>query len=229
MQLDIAVESVLTANGAMHELLSTCSAAVDAVRRPQHGRALGRDRRRALLDVESDAGLVAFSQGLYRALRRGGRAPRHPGRRAARARHGRRDRARRDRREAGGELYLAMDNCPHQAVLVGEAAAAERARAIAAARGLVCEQLPYDRAVHTPLFAPFAEDLRGGVRRPAGRPRADAAVVVHDRGALPRRPRGDPRAAGGALDRARAVPRDDRGAATTTARACSSRPARAGT
>ena len=24
----------------------------------------------------------------------------------------------------------------------------------------MCEQLPYDRAVHTPLFAPFAEDLR---------------------------------------------------------------------
>src|ERR1700677_3313893 len=53
-----------------------------------------------------------------------------------------------------------MDNCAHQAVLVGEADAAARAREIAIAEGVMCEVLPYDRAVHTPLFAPFAEDLR---------------------------------------------------------------------
>ena len=58
-----------------------------------------------------------------------------------------------------------MDNCPHQAVLVGEAGAAARARELAVAEGLMCEQLPYDRAVHTPLFAPFAEDLRATFAR----------------------------------------------------------------
>jgi phosphopantetheinyl transferase len=58
-------------------------------------------------------------------------------------------------------------------VLVGEPGAAARAREIAARAGLVCEVLPYDRAVHTPLFAPFAEDLRRifselPVRTPSG-------------------------------------------------------------
>src|SRR5581483_599382 len=61
---------------------------------------------------------------------------------------------------AGGELYLAIDNCPHQVVLVGAADDVARARAIAAERGLVCETLPYDRAVHTPQFEPIARDLR---------------------------------------------------------------------
>jgi malonyl CoA-acyl carrier protein transacylase/phosphopantetheinyl transferase len=64
-------------------------------------------------------------------------------------------------REAGGELSVAMDNCPHQAVLVGEPAAAERARAILQREGLIFEQLPYDRAVHTPRFAAFVDRLRG--------------------------------------------------------------------
>src|SRR5262249_21774425 len=39
------------------------------------------------------------------------------------------------------------------------------ARAIALDEGLMCEELPYDRAVHTPLFAPFAEDLRATFAR----------------------------------------------------------------
>jgi phosphopantetheinyl transferase (holo-ACP synthase) len=46
-------------------------------------------------------------------------------------------------------------------VLVGDPDAAARAREIATAAGIVSEPLPYDRAVHTPAFAPFAEDLRG--------------------------------------------------------------------
>ena len=43
---------------------------------------------------------------------------------------------------------------------MGEPAAIDRAREAAAREGIVAEELPYDRAVHTPLFAPFAEDLR---------------------------------------------------------------------
>ena len=126
--------------------------------RPQHRRALRRDRDGPARRRER-RGLVAFSQGLYRAY--AAAAERHDipgavllalGTDAATAL----DIA----AEAGGELHLAMDNCPHQAVLVGEAAAAARAREIAAGRGLVCEELPYDRAVHTPMFAPFADDLR---------------------------------------------------------------------
>src|SRR5262249_43150781 len=62
--------------------------------------------------------------------------------------------------EAGGRLFVAMDNCPHQTVLVGERDAAERARAIAIRGGVIHGELPYDRAVHTPLFGKFSEDRR---------------------------------------------------------------------
>ncbi len=53
-----------------------------------------------------------------------------------------------------------MDNCPHQTVLVGEPQAVERARELLVRDGLIHEQLPYDRAVHTPRFGPFADVLR---------------------------------------------------------------------
>ena len=62
--------------------------------------------------------------------------------------------------EVGGELFIAMDNCPHQVVLVGDSDSVARAQELARGRGFVCETLPYDRAVHTPLFAPIADDLR---------------------------------------------------------------------
>jgi acyl transferase domain-containing protein/phosphopantetheinyl transferase len=158
MQLDIAVESVLTANGAMHALLSRLVRRADAVvghSTGEHSAALVT----GVLDVDTDERLMAFSQGLYRAY--ADAASRHdiPGAVLLAIGAGAGD-ALRMAEEAGGELHLAMDNCPHQAVLVGAAEAAARVREIAARDGIVCEQLPYDRAVHTPLFAPFAEDLR---------------------------------------------------------------------
>lgn len=63
-------------------------------------------------------------------------------------------------RQAGGDLFVAMDNCPHQAVIVGERAAIERARAVAEEEGLIYEFLAFDRAYHTPLFSQYAEHLR---------------------------------------------------------------------
>lgn len=63
-------------------------------------------------------------------------------------------------RVAEGEVYVAMDNCPHQAVLVGEQQAADRALEIVRREGLIFERLNFDRAYHTPLFAPYADHLR---------------------------------------------------------------------
>ncbi len=158
MELDIAVEAVLTANAAVHGVISRLVPRCDAVlghSTGEHSAAMAV----GALDVETDERLAAFCHGLYASY--ADAAERHEvpaavllaiGADAAAAR--------RIAEEAGGELYLAMDNCPHQAVLVGEGAAAERAREIAVGAGLMCEVLPYDRAVHTPLFAPFADDLR---------------------------------------------------------------------
>jgi acyl transferase domain-containing protein len=58
---------------------------------------------------------------------------------------------------AGPDLYLAMDNCPHQSVLVGSKSAAEKAIGELRNRGIIYELLPFDRPYHTPLFQPYAE------------------------------------------------------------------------
>jgi len=158
MELDIAVEAVLTGNAAVYGVVSRLVPRCDAVlghSTGEHSAAMAV----GALDVETDERLAAFCHGLYASY--ADAAERHEvpaavllaiGADAAAARQ--------IAEEAGGELYLAMDNCPHQAVLVGETAAAARAQEIAVGAGLMCEVLPYDRAVHTPLFAPFAEDLR---------------------------------------------------------------------
>jgi acyl transferase domain-containing protein len=56
-----------------------------------------------------------------------------------------------------GDIYVAMDNCPHQSVIVGTKAAAERAAEHLQRRGVIYEFLPFDRPYHTPLFGAYAE------------------------------------------------------------------------
>ncbi|MGH8444317.1 MAG: type I polyketide synthase, partial [Solimonas sp.] len=59
-----------------------------------------------------------------------------------------------------GDLIVAMDNCPNQLVLFGPPAAAEALRERLSAEGVICVALPFGRAYHTPLFKPFADELR---------------------------------------------------------------------
>lgn len=158
MQLDVAVESVLTASGAMHALLRKLIGAPDVMvghSTGEHSAAIAG----GVLDVETDERLRAFCEGLHNSY--ADAASRHDIPRAVLLALGTDGgRGLEIAGDAGGEIHLAMDNCPHQAVLVGEPAAIDRAREAAAREGIVAEVLPYDRAVHTPLFAPFAEDLR---------------------------------------------------------------------
>ena len=158
MELDIAVESVLTANAAVFAVVRRLVPGVDAIvghSTGEHSAAMAA----GLLDLDSDAALGGFCLGLHDAwtaadgsgqiadavlLALGTDA----------------GTARRIAEQAGGGMYLAMDNCLHQVVLSGEPGAAARAREIATAEGIMCETLPYDRAVHTPLFAPYADQLR---------------------------------------------------------------------
>jgi acyl transferase domain-containing protein len=75
--------------------------------------------------------------------------------------------------QAGSDgLYIGMDNCPHQSVIVGDARAVDRARLLAQAQGLLHEFLAFDRAYHTPLFEPYVGYLRDTfARTPVGQPR----------------------------------------------------------
>ena len=62
---------------------------------------------------------------------------------------------------AAGRLILAMDNCPSQLVLCGDGTAVSSAEEELTAAGGICERLPFDRAYHTHLFEPFAEQVAG--------------------------------------------------------------------
>lgn len=52
-------------------------------------------------------------------------------------------------------IRVAMNNCPHQTVLVGLPEAMATVETELSARGIVCERLPFSRPYHTPLFEPF--------------------------------------------------------------------------
>jgi acyl transferase domain-containing protein/phosphopantetheinyl transferase len=158
MQMDIAVESVLAGNHAAHALLERLGLHYDACIGHSTGEFSAAMAARALR-VTDDERRTAFSAGLYRcysAASKGDDVPRA----TLLAIAADREQVEAIAREAGGELFVGMDNCPHQNVLVGEPDAAERVRAILKREGIIHEQLPYDRAVHTPRFAAFAQALR---------------------------------------------------------------------
>jgi acyl transferase domain-containing protein/phosphopantetheinyl transferase len=56
---------------------------------------------------------------------------------------------------SSGRLTIAMDNCPHQVILVGDERAAEEALAHLQGRGGICQRLPWDRPYHTAAVEPI--------------------------------------------------------------------------
>lgn len=57
------------------------------------------------------------------------------------------------------EIYIAMDNCPHQSVIVGDRTAIDQVVGHLRTHGLIYEFLPFDRPYHTPNFKLYAEGL----------------------------------------------------------------------
>jgi phosphopantetheine--protein transferase-like protein len=111
-----------------------------------------------ILDLDTEERLTSFSQALNRYYQE---SVAHDGvpRATLLAIGAEREQVAAIAQESGGEIYLAMDNCPHQAILVGTREAAERALEIVRREGLIYEQLTFDRAYHTQLFAPYADHL----------------------------------------------------------------------
>ena len=56
--------------------------------------------------------------------------------------------------------FVAMDNCPHQTVIVGLPAAIASIEADLNTKSMIYERLDLDRPYHTPLFEPFMAPLR---------------------------------------------------------------------
>lgn len=61
--------------------------------------------------------------------------------------------------EEDDEIYLALDNCQHQAVLYGPRAKMDAVADTLRPEGGMSAFLPFDRPYHTPLFAPVAEKV----------------------------------------------------------------------
>lgn len=156
--MDIAIESVFTANQAMHAILSRLGLRPDAI----VGHSTG--EYSALLaagavKIDDEGRLIQHildgNRATERAMRTGkvpegvllAVGPADP--EVLRGLTARRDEA----------LYLAMDNCPHQAVVCGREDAIARVEVELRQQGAVCQRLPFTRAYHTPLFEKVAEEL----------------------------------------------------------------------
>jgi malonyl CoA-acyl carrier protein transacylase len=61
---------------------------------------------------------------------------------------------------AGGEVIVAMDNCPHQCVAVGPTPQIAKVEASLQERGVLFERLPFRRPYHTPQFDPWMGPFR---------------------------------------------------------------------
>lgn len=55
---------------------------------------------------------------------------------------------------AGGLATVAIDNCPHQVVLSGPSVTVDAVADSLRNQGIMCDPLPFERAYHTPSFAP---------------------------------------------------------------------------
>jgi acyl transferase domain-containing protein/acyl carrier protein len=66
---------------------------------------------------------------------------------------------------APGRLHVAMQNCPHQTVVLGAEEDVAGLIEELGRRGLLYERLPFDRPYHTPLFEVYAEGLQSVLDR----------------------------------------------------------------
>jgi len=154
-QMDVAIEALLTANHALYTLLARLGIQPDAMLGHSTGE-YSAMRAAGMLDEESYDQLLLELNRLYEGVVAEGGIPEA----TLLAVGAGRDQVAAIVEEVGGDLYLGMDNCPHQVVLVGSKEAADQAIERIRRQGFIYEILPFDRAYHTPLFAPYAEALR---------------------------------------------------------------------
>ena len=159
---EVAVNVVLSAQWGLYRLLSKLGLRPDAVVGHSSGELLALAAAGVLEVDRSFEGKLGDLGSIFGRLETSGEIPK--GRLVAVAAPRQKVEAALDRR-----VVVAMDNCPHQVVIAGEPGPVEAAVGRLKAQGLVCEDLSFDRAYHTPGFAPamgpisgFFESLRVG-------------------------------------------------------------------
>ncbi len=61
---------------------------------------------------------------------------------------------------AAQDCYVAIENCPHQTVVMGWSSSIAKVQAELQRHRILCEPLPVSQPYHTPLFAPYASTIR---------------------------------------------------------------------
>jgi len=154
-QMDVAIEALLTANHALYTLLTGLGIQPDAMLGHSTGE-YSAMRVAGMLDEEHYGERLLELNRLYEGVAALEGIPKAmlvaigAGRDQVEAMIG----------EVGGDLHVAMDNCPHQTILVGSREATDRVLEPIRRQGFIYEVLPFDRAYHTLLFASYAEVLR---------------------------------------------------------------------
>ncbi len=87
-----------------------------------------------------------------------------------------------------GDMQLAMDNCPNQIVMFGSPQAAQALSQRLSEEGAICQELPFGRAYHTPLFKPLADAYRDYFREADFGPGRVTLYSARSVGAFPSEP-----------------------------------------
>ncbi|MBM3240061.1 acyltransferase domain-containing protein [Candidatus Poribacteria bacterium] len=155
-QMDGAIESVLTADWALHTLLSSLEIQPDMVVGHSTGEFAAMYASGAAVVDEHYFEQLGLLNNIYEDAKTAGSIP--DAVMVAVGADYNKVRAIID--EIDGNIYVAMDNCPHQVVIVGEKQAVEQAIEQIQISGLIYEKLSFDRAYHTPMFRNVCEGLR---------------------------------------------------------------------
>lgn len=154
-QMDVAIEALVTANQALNTLLMDLGIRPDVILGHSTGD-FSAMRAAGMLDTEHYDQRILDLNERYRSTAEIGGIP------AATllAVGAGREQVNALLVASGGDGFVAMDNCPHQTVVAGTPAVIDRIFEQAQTQGYLCERLAFDRAYHTPLYAPYAEAVR---------------------------------------------------------------------
>lgn len=157
-QMDLAVESVTTANHAITHLLAQLGIVPDVVLGHSSGE-FSAMRAAGMFD-EDEKGFDARIVSLNDDHRRHADSGALPSGARLIAVGAARERVEAICAAAGVPALVAMDNCPHQVVIAADATHASPIEACLRSEGVLYEVLSLDRPYHTPFFEPFAGTLK---------------------------------------------------------------------
>ena len=158
-KMDAAAESVFTASQSLIKLMELLKIKPDAMLGHSTGEYSALLASRTI-DLKGDDGFVDFVLGVnavYEELAKAGRI-----KEGALLTVGAvdRDKLASVVNSSAGRVFVAMENCPNQAVLCGEEEDIAAAESALRGTGAISLRLPFARAYHTPLFSEVSDALR---------------------------------------------------------------------